>query len=177
MSDTETTTMSPKDAIIALSAMKAEYDAALDAKKIAERGSDTTAATVAIEGIRARAIQIAVAITSETITPLRAGRLIFCAAAGLSPSDIKKIAEANRTSALDAIGIILPAGRLENLSRGKGWCRLGSGSNVTWADRAECGGYMVSTPGKWTVGSTDGFSRKDQTSWDVRKIGPFWIAN
>ena len=96
-------------------------------------------------------------------------------AGDFTPAQFKKIAEANRVSTNSTI--TLPAGRYENLSRGKGWCRLGSGSSAEWATKTDSGYWSVDTPGKWTVGSTDGFKRKDQTPWTVAKVGDVWIAN
>jgi len=76
--------------------------------------------------------------------------------------------------------IVLPAGRYESCSRGKGWCRLGKGSAAQWGDRVN-GGYQVDTPGKWIVGSNDGYNRKGETTWTVEhvKIGEntWTIAN
>ena len=65
--------------------------------------------------------------------------------------------------------IVLPPSRYEHCSRGKGWARLGKGDNVTWGERAEKGGYCVG-PGKWAVGSNDGYKRKDSVSWNVKHV-------
>jgi hypothetical protein len=65
--------------------------------------------------------------------------------------------------------IRLPAGRLEKLSRGRGWCRQGVGDAATWGER-EDGGYRVYTAGRWVVGCSDGFRRKSQETWDVSRI-------
>ena len=64
--------------------------------------------------------------------------------------------------------MVLPRERLENLSRGRGWCRQGKGDNAVWGERHERG-YEVG-PGKWTVGGHDGFSRKGYDAWTVRQI-------
>jgi len=64
--------------------------------------------------------------------------------------------------------ILLPAGRYEGLSRGKGWARQGRGDSATWGEREDAG-YRVG-PGKWTVGSNDGFNRKEQTDWLVKHL-------
>lgn len=64
--------------------------------------------------------------------------------------------------------VIIPAHRLENLSRGRGWARKGKGSTVMWGERDD-GGYRVG-PGRWEVGATDGFSRKGKTSWVVEHV-------
>lgn len=62
----------------------------------------------------------------------------------------------------------LPAGKYEHLSRGRGWARKGRGDRVEWGDRVR-DGYRVG-PGRWTVGSTDGFARKSSTDWDVEHV-------
>lgn len=64
--------------------------------------------------------------------------------------------------------IVLPALRYEHLSRGRGWARKGRGREVTWGERVD-GGYQVG-PGRWTVGATDGFSRKDSCDWSVKHV-------
>lgn len=64
--------------------------------------------------------------------------------------------------------IVLPAHRYENLSRGRGWARQGKGDKAVFADRVE-GGYECGK-GRWSVGATDGFSRKDATEWNVSHV-------
>lgn len=56
--------------------------------------------------------------------------------------------------------------RFGGLSRGRCWGRLGTGDNVTWAPKD--GSYVtLPSPGKWTVGSSDGFSRKESSTYTV----------
>lgn len=64
--------------------------------------------------------------------------------------------------------IVLPSGRYEHLSRGKGWARKGRGDSAEWGERGDSG-YRVG-PGSWVVGSSDGYSRKDQTPWKVQHV-------
>lgn len=64
--------------------------------------------------------------------------------------------------------IFLPKLHLEGLSRGRGWARKGTGEKAVWAERTERG-YRVG-PGKWVVGATDGFRRKDSRAWTVANI-------
>lgn len=64
--------------------------------------------------------------------------------------------------------IILPAGRYENLSRGRGWARKGKRDAAQWGDRVD-GGYKCDA-GNWTIGCSDGFSRKDEVKWTVKNI-------
>lgn len=64
--------------------------------------------------------------------------------------------------------IVLPANKLEGCSRGRGWARKGKGNSAEWGERVD-GGYRVG-PGKWSVGATDGFSRKRSDEWVVRNI-------
>lgn len=59
--------------------------------------------------------------------------------------------------------------RYGGLSRGRAWGRQGRGDNVRWA--AKDGGVVLLTPGKWTVGSSDGYRRKESPEdWDVRHV-------
>jgi hypothetical protein len=64
--------------------------------------------------------------------------------------------------------IVLPAHHYQHLSRGRGWCRRGRGDGAVWGERVEKG-YRVG-PGRWTVGATDGFSRKDSDDWIVAHV-------
>ena len=77
------------------------------------------------------------------------------------------VANANRCSRSETI--ILPAGRYEGLSRGKGWCRLGKGVHAEWGERTDKG-YRVAKVGTWLIHATDGYSRHDELSWDVSRI-------
>jgi hypothetical protein len=65
--------------------------------------------------------------------------------------------------------IVLPANRLERLSRGRGWARKGKGPSAAWGERVDGGGYSVG-PGHWSVGASDGFSRKHYDEWTVKHI-------
>jgi hypothetical protein len=65
--------------------------------------------------------------------------------------------------------IVLPAHRYESLSRGRGWARMGRGDNAIWGERTDSGDYRVG-PGRWSVGGSDGYRRKDSTEWTVRHV-------
>ena len=75
--------------------------------------------------------------------------------------------------------VFLPAGRHEHLSRGSGWCRKGRGSDAVWGAR-EAPGYRCG-PGRWIVGSSDGFHRNAEETYTARHVqvgGETWtIAN
>lgn len=103
---------------------------------------------------------------TDPINPVRKARLTRAVELDATDAALQAICGANRTS--DKPTIVLPRHRLENLSRGKGWCRKGRGNNVTWGERVD-GGYEVG-PGKWTVGGSDGYSRKGEITWDVSNV-------
>ena len=76
------------------------------------------------------------------------------------------------------LSVVLPPNRLESLSKGRGWARLGKFDDATWGVKCE-GGYRVNRPGNWAVGGDDGFGRKREDSYKVArvKIGDlFWIV-
>lgn len=76
------------------------------------------------------------------------------------------------------LSVILPPNRLESLSKGRGWARLGKFDDAIWGVKVE-GGYRVSRPGNWVVGGDDGFGRKREDSYKVArvKIGDmFWVV-
>lgn len=106
----------------------------------------------------------------------RIGRLTRAIELGATDEILEILCDATRTSQLTTI--VLPADRLEGLSRGRGWARKGKGSNVEWAPKAAGGGYRAG-PGRWSVGATDGFYRKSNTDWDVELIqvgSEFWTV-
>ena len=76
------------------------------------------------------------------------------------------------------LSVVLPPNRLEKLSKGRGWARLGKYDDATWGVKTE-GGYRVNRPGLWVVGGDDGFGRKREDGYKVArvKIGDlFWIV-
>lgn len=105
-------------------------------------------------------------------------------------TDMKRLEEANRfvndkdfcrlacaTVISEESTIILPPGRYDHCSRAKCWARQGKGPNAVWGDKVK-NGYEVG-PGKWTVGSSDGFKRSEQKNWEVHviKVGSdTWLA-
>lgn len=111
-------------------------------------------------------------------TEKRVESLTVANAAGVTDEVFREIATALRVKR-DSESIVLPPHRYENLSRGRGWARLGKGARVTWGERVD-GGYEVG-PGCWDVGASDGFSRKDSATWTVKHVtvgGATWtIAN
>ena len=104
---------------------------------------------------------------SEDIPEARVAKLDRALALGVSDAAFVALCGANRTST--TASIILPAERLEGLSRGTGWARHGRGDGATWGKRVS-GGYQVAEPGKWTVGGSDGFQRKSSTTWLVTRV-------
>lgn len=85
---------------------------------------------------------------------------------GADHKTICLLAEATRVARKTTI--VLPSGKYEHLSRGRGWARLGKGISAQWGERVK-NGYEVG-PGRWSVGSTDGFKRKSAVVWDVKNI-------
>lgn len=174
MSNTQT----PAEAAAHLASLAASLSAVksrIAAAKEQLDGGEAAAAEAALNDLLSGAAASAALIGEEDVSPVRVATLIRAAAAGLSPAQLRAIAQAARVSS-DKKGIVLPAGRFEHTSRGRGWCRKGSGDRAAWADRAG-GGYRVSEPGKWHVGSTDGYSRKDHMTWDVTHVGDFWVGS
>ena len=83
-----------------------------------------------------------------------------------SDEAFRKIADAHYVG--QGPTVELPLGKFERLSRGRGWARKGQGDRVAWGERTR-DGYTVG-PGRWTVGSTDGFSRKSSVDWWVEHV-------
>jgi hypothetical protein len=92
--------------------------------------------------------------------------LLERAAAGASAEVLRRLASA--TLVAEGETIVLPSLRYESLSRGRGWARRGRGDSVEWGVRVP-GGYRVG-PGRWIVGATDGFSRRDSRAWTVAHV-------
>lgn len=66
--------------------------------------------------------------------------------------------------------VLLPVGRYAHLSRGKSWCRKGNGNAAEWGEKTADGRHFRVGPGRWIVGSNDGFDRKEQTTWEVMHV-------
>lgn len=182
-SDRHETNIDPKDttmseevkAITAKEALKAlaMLVPALDEMKDAEATAKEDCDDDLVETIKASRVtlldsvnELFVAIMGQPLherSALRRAGLCRFAAAGHKVAEIRKYGDAVRIGSVE--GITLPAGRYGNLSRGKSWCRKGSGANAVWANND--GGHRVAEAGKWIVGSSDGFARKEQTQWDV----------
>jgi hypothetical protein len=96
---------------------------------------------------------------------------------GVDDKTFELLANARRLSRKETI--ILPRHHLETLSRGSGWARKGTGASAEWGERTEKG-YRVG-PGRWVVGGNDGFRRKRQDVWSVKRVlvgdAPWTIAN
>ena len=76
------------------------------------------------------------------------------------------------------LSVVLPPNRLESLSKGRGWARLGKFDDATWGVKCE-GGYRVNRPGMWAVGGDDGFGRKREDIYKVARVkirDLFWIV-
>ncbi len=102
----------------------------------------------------------------EELSSKRLEMIWDAAAAGASVEVLDQIRTCLRVTRKPTI--ILPRQRLENLSRGRGWCRQGRGDKATWGER-EDEGYRVG-PGKWVVGGNDGFNRKGEDHWEVKHL-------
>ena len=105
-------------------------------------------------------------LDAETVTEARRESLARASELGADRMTLMMLVQASRVSRRDTI--VLPSGKYEHLSRGKGWARKGRGNTAEWGER-EDGGYRVG-PGRWTVGSSDGFSRKSSIDWTVKHV-------
>jgi N-formylglutamate amidohydrolase len=177
---TTTTTqvqITPAEAASRLAALHDSYEAAVSQMTAAKESLDQAAIAAAeatLDGLRGQVRELVAVITSREITDERCHTLVVAAAAGATPADLKAVAEATRASR--GAYIWVPCHRYEGLSRGRGWARLGSGKDVVWGERAN-GGYRLRQEGRWTVGGHDGFSRKGETVWNVRRVAGVWIAS
>lgn len=95
----------------------------------------------------------------ETVSDVRAVSVAIAQDLGADLATLRAIISASRVSRKDTI--TLPRGRYGTCSRGRDWCRSSDGE---FYDDHEVG------PGKYTVGSSDGFSRKEKTPWTVEHI-------
>jgi len=101
------------------------------------------------------------AVSEEDAENVRAA-----AALGATEAVLVQIRDAQRIARGPTI--VLPKGRFEHLSRGRGRARKGRGDRVQWGERTR-DGYVVG-PGVWVVGSNDGFNRKSEVEWTVKHV-------
>ena len=103
---------------------------------------------------------------NETIPDLRRKRIRRAIALGASNAILTVLCRA--TQVAEDSTIVLDRGRYEGCSRGRGWCRsLGQG-RTQWGEKVK-EGYVVG-PGRWEIGSSDGFKRKEATPWHVQHV-------
>jgi len=104
------------------------------------------------------------------LTDKRKDSLARAIALGAADDTLTVLAEALRLNSTsgDKLTVVIPANRLENLSRGKGWCRKGRGDSAEWGERTD-NGYRVG-PGRWLVHGSDGFSRTKEDTWTVKHV-------
>jgi hypothetical protein len=183
MTETTTTTtttqvqITPAEAASRLAALHDSYEAAAAALSAAKESLDQAAIAAAeatLDDLRGQVRELVGVITDREITDERCHTLVVAAAAGATPADLKAIAEATRASR--GAYIWVPCHRFENLSRGRGWARLGSGKEAVWGERHN-GGYRLRQEGRWVVGGHDGFQRKGETTYIVRRVAGVWIAS
>jgi hypothetical protein len=181
MTETTTTTtqvqITPAEAAARLAALHDSYEVAAAALSAAKESLDQTAIAAAqatLDAHRGQVRELVGVITGREITDERCHTLVVAAAAGATPADLKAVAEATRASR--GAYIWVPCHRYEGLSRGRGWARLGSGKDVVWGERSN-GGYRLRQEGRWVVGGHDGFQRKGETTWTVRRVAGVWIAS
>jgi hypothetical protein len=171
------TTTTPVEAVARLAAYAPLLEAARTQRKEAEQAMDGAASAAAkalLASLRGESRSLIASLTDEAVSDGRVDAVVRAAETGPSPRDLKKIAEAIRCGT--GSRVVLPRGQYDHLSRGRGWCRHGSGSDAVWAESSE-GGWAATLPGTWTVGTSDGFKRKDTVVWTVETVGGVWIAN
>jgi hypothetical protein len=139
--------------------------AAVEAHRVAAEA--LAADVVDLDAAADVAIDALCTVLGATSAPSDARRESLRVAVGLGAEvDVMRtLALATRLNRKDWVP--LPAGRHAGLSRGRDWCRSREGGG--FADRRDGGGFR-GTPGKWEVGSTDGYSRKDKVAWDVSHV-------
>jgi hypothetical protein len=172
-----TTTTTPVEAASALASLMPAYDAGIGRKKAAKQALDQAAvkaAEAALARIWNRVRELMQVISEKQIIDGCCRVLVLAASRGGTPQDLQDIAEALRVSTGD--GITIPMHHFETLSRGRGWARLGRGKDAVWGDRVE-GGYRLRQEGRWIIAGHDGFDRRGEHVWDVRRVAGVWIAN
>lgn len=111
-------------------------------------------------------IQIDHLCEGHQVSERRRESLAIAIGLGADDATLIRLRDARRLARRD--DIVLPPHHYEGLSRGRGWARMGSGKSVVWGER-DGAGYRVG-PGRWSIGATDGFSRKDSIEWTVEHV-------
>lgn len=107
----------------------------------------------------------ALAIRFPHASEKRLEHLVKAASAGATDAQLDRVAVVRATSTEESIPY---STRYGHHSRGKAWARQGSGSSPIWAEKN--GGTVYLTPGRWVVGSDDGFRRKEKVTVKVTNI-------
>ncbi len=139
----------------------------------AEEGTDAHLLSIYAQADEVEALSAArklAKVMSSDCPPTRAARLWACAVEGAGLADLRRAADAVKGSG-EGEGIEIKT-RYGGLSRGTCYGRHADGA---WAHKS---GSTVTLDrrGKWTVGSSDGFSRRERTDWTVFAVGPYLFA-
>lgn len=169
--------MTINEAIVKIAGLVPRLDELENSGQAARDNCDAAASAsvdAELEGLlTAHMAEFALVWGDKDVAPSRRSMVCRAAATEPKPAELRKLATASRVGSTD--GITLPEGRFAGLSRGKGWCRLGSGPSAQWID-AEDGMHWITEPGRYTVGSSDGFARKEQTPWTVSVCCGYFCA-
>jgi hypothetical protein len=143
-------------------------DAIITARRaVAEAEENLAAARAALKEAEGRVDPIDLLIDGNRVSDARRETLERAIALGATQKSLESLRDAVRVCRRDTIG--LPQGRYASCSRGKSWCRKGRGDSAMFVYLEANGEYRVG-PGRWTVGSNDGFNRKEQTPWHVKHV-------
>lgn len=166
--------MSPIEIVRSIAGLVQQWNEAKtrrnEAQKMLDKAAEGAAQAI-MDGLAEQVREHLSHITDRiNLSERKAGAIIRACAAGITPADLKALAEAKFFA--EGAELRLPAHHFEGLSRGRGWCRLGRGESTQWGRRVgERGaGYIVSAPGRWHVGGFDGFTRKREDVYQVDAI-------
>ena len=133
------------------------------------------AAKAACDAAAAADERLEALVAGHDVSDARRESLAIAIRLGADAATLERLRDARRIS--QGPSVLLPLGRYEHLSRGRGWARRGKGATVQWGER-EDGGYRVG-PGRWEVGSSDGYHRKSKETWTVAHValgGQTWTV-
>lgn len=161
-------TVKTSDPAVEIAILAAVADAVATAK---EEGSEKHLCNIFALADEVSALKAAARLArvmTPSCPPLRAARLWACAHEGVELADLRWAVGATKSG----VGQVHIGTRYAGLSRGKCYGRHTDGG---WAPK-DGSTVHLDRAGKWTVGSSDGFNRKEKATWTVRNVGAYLFA-
>lgn len=137
-------------------------------QRVADAEAALRAAQEELKIAEGRLDPIDLLLVNRTVSDMRRETLLRAIDLGAPQRVLIQLRDAKRVRREPTIR--LPRGKYASCARGRDWCRMGRGDAITWGELDDSDSAYEVGPGKWTVGSTDGFRRTSNDMWVVKNV-------